>query len=72
MPIVRKPNKFTSGLEADIAKLADAKLKVAYRGCRRAVVGMCFTEDALQWMGAKNFKLLHKTGDTAMGLLPLN
>jgi hypothetical protein len=65
-------NKFTTGLEGDIAKLAEANLKAAYHGCRRAVVGICFTEDALQWMGAKNFKLLHETGDTAMGLLPLN
>jgi hypothetical protein len=63
---------FASGLEADIAKLIDANLKENYRGCRRAVVGLCFTPAALQWMGTKDFKILHKTGDTAIGLLPLN
>lgn len=63
---------FISGLDADIAKLAEANLKQAYHGCQRAVVGLCFTEDALQWMGTKNFILLHKTGETALGLLTLN
>ena len=69
---IENQKNFTSGLEADIAKLADANLKVAYRGCRRAVVGICFTSDALQWMGTKNFKILHKTDETAIGLAPLN
>ncbi len=69
---IENRKNFASGLEADIAKLAEANLKANYRGCRTAVIGLCFTSAALDWMGTKNFKILHKTGDTAIGLLPLN
>ena len=64
--------KFTSGLESDIAKLAEANLKVVYRGCQTVVVGICFTNAALQWMNNKKFKILHQTDETAIGLLRLH
>ena len=63
---------FISGLKGDIAKLADAKLELAYRGCQTAVVGICFTNPALQWMTDGKFEILDQTGNTAIGLLALN
>ncbi len=69
---IENRNNFTSGLEADIVKLTDANLRTNYRGCRRVVVGLGFTPAAFEWMETKNFKILHKTADTALGMLPLN
>lgn len=64
-------SKFVSGLKGDIAKLADGKLKPDYRGCQTAVVGLCFTNAALQWMVDNKFKILDRSEDTAIGLFPL-
>ena len=59
---------FTGGLKADIAKLAQPNLKVAYRGCRTAVVGIAFTQDATGWMRISNFKTVYGSGEVFIGL----
>ena len=65
---------FTIGLKADIAKLAQENLKVPFKGCHTAVVGICFTPDAYEWMGDNGFKIIRKsdTNDTACGMIRLH
>ncbi len=53
---IENQKNFTSGLEADIAKLADANLKVAYRGCRR--VGAVELDPAAQGAGSQRRDLV--------------
>ncbi len=64
--------RFTSGLDGDIAKLAQANLKEDYRGCKTVVVGVSFTQDAADWMRDNHFNNRLKTGDIAIGMLTLN
>ena len=63
---------FTGGLESDIAKLAQANLKVNYKGCKTAVVGIAFTQDAADWMGNHHFDNQFQSGDVAIGMSVLN
>lgn len=56
---------FNRGIDDDIAKLAQNRLKRTYRGCQTAVMGICFEQDARDYMLNLGFMEIYRSGEVS-------
>jgi len=63
---------FIAGVQADIAKLAQNKLKAQFRNCQTGVMGIYFEEVARTWMLANQFVEVFQNGEIGCAIRKLN
>ncbi|WP_118973301.1 hypothetical protein [Taibaiella koreensis] len=63
---------FIAGVEADIAKLAQNKIKLQFRTCQTGVMGIYFEDTARTWMLANNFTEIFVNGEIGCAIRKLN
>jgi hypothetical protein len=64
-------NDFIAGVGADIAKLAQIRLKQQFRTCQTGVMGIYFTQQAHDWMLINNFTIIYNDGEVGCGIKKL-
>jgi hypothetical protein len=63
---------FVAGVQADIAKLAQVKIKPMLRTCQTGVMGIYFENVARDWMLANNFIEVYNNGQIGCAIRKLN
>lgn len=64
-------NDFIAGVGADIAKLAQPKLKVQFQTCQTGVLGIYFTQQAHDWLVTNNFTIIYNYGEVGCAIKKL-